>query len=198
MKKILKYSAAVMAAIVAIACTDYNTLGLKADGTVVSTGFQAYPTLSGWRDVAVIGAGSYAVCAITSDGQILSSHASMRSDAMRDCIAVDVSTGYCIGLAADGTLSAANSDCPAWNDVVAISAATTGYLALRADGTVQGFWFRSRDAIDLSGLTDVVAIAAGGTHCAFLLRDGTVVTRGQNRFGECDTAAWNLLGTTAE
>ena len=42
---------------------------------------------------------------------------------------------------------------------------------------------------DLSG---VVAIAAGGTHIAVLLEDGRVVVRGDNAFGQCDTAGWSL------
>ncbi len=184
--------------ITAIVCTDYNTLGLKSDGTVVSTGFQEYPTLSGWRSVVGIGGGSYAVCAVTSDGQVLSSHAAMRSETMHDCIDIDVSTGYCIGLSADGSLSAANLDAPPWTDLVAISAGSTGCLGLTKDGAVLAHWFRARDAIDFSDLTGAVAIAAGGTHCAILLLDGTVVVRGQNGSGECDTASWNLGATVIE
>ncbi|MBQ1820934.1 MAG: hypothetical protein II117_04945 [Clostridia bacterium] len=178
--------------VIAIVCTDYNTLGLRSDGTVVSTGFQDYETLSGWRGITVLGGGSYAVCAVTASGQVLSSHAAMRSETMRDCVAIDVSTGYCIGLSADGTLCGANETPPAWTDLVAISASGTGYLALDKDGRVLAHWFRSRDAIDFSDLSGAVAIAAGGTHCAVLLSDGTVITRGSNAFSECETAAWNL------
>ena len=178
--------------IAAIACTDYNTIGLRSDGTIVSTGFQEYPTLSGWSSIAMIGGGSYAVCAATTDGQVLSSHDSMRSESMRDCIEIDVSTGYCIGLTADGTLSGANMTPPAWTDLVAVSAGTTGYLGLTMDGRVLGQWFRARDAVDFSDLSGAVAIAAGGTHYAVLLSDGTVVVRGDNKFGQCDTASWNL------
>jgi tetratricopeptide (TPR) repeat protein len=182
--------------ITAVVCTDYNTLGLKADGTVVSTGFQDYPTLSGWRNVARIGGGSYAVCAVTEDGQYLSSHAAMRSETVRDCIEVDPSTGYCIGLSADGTLSGVNAAMPGWTDLVAISAGSTGYLGLTKDGQVLSYWFRARDAIDFSDLQNAVAIAAGGTHSAVLLSDGSVAARGANDFGECDVASWNL-GATA-
>ena len=181
--------------VIAIVCTDYTTLGLRSDGTIVSTGFQDYETLSGWRGITVLGGGSYAVCGVTASGQVLSSHAAMRSETMRDCIAIDVSTGYCIGLSADGTLSGANVTPPAWTDLVAISASGTGYLALDRDGRVLAHWFRSRDAIDFSDLSGAVAIAAGGTHCAVLLSDGTVITRGSNTCGECDTASWNLGAT---
>lgn len=178
--------------ITAIVCTDYGTLGLKSDGTVVSAGFRDDSTLSGWRGVAHLGGGSYAVCAVTTDGQLLSSHAAMRSETVRDCIAVDVSTGYCIGLNADGSLSGVNTAVPDWSDLVSISAGSTGYLGLTKDGLVLSHWFRSRDALDFSDLQNAVAIAAGGTHCAILLSDGSVVVRGTNDFGECDAASWNL------
>ena len=183
--------------IVQLVCTDYNTVGLRSDGTVVTTGYQAFAELSGWQHIVSIGGGSYAVCGVTESGQVLSSHAAMRSETMRDVIETDVSTGYCIGLNADGTVQCTAASL-SWTDIVAVSAGSTGMLGLGKDGTVSAFWFRSRDALDLSDLTDVAAIAAGGTHCAFLKKDGTVVVRGTNDFGECDTASWNLGATAAE
>ena len=177
--------------VVQVVCTDYNTVGLKSDGTIVSAGYQAFSELSGWQHIVSIGGGSYAVCGVSESGQVLSSHASMRSEDMADVITVDVSTGYCVGLRSDGTLLCTVRPLP-WTDVVAISASGTGILALDQNGQVHSYWFRARDAIECSDLSDVAAIAAGGTHCAFLLKDGTVVTRGTNAFGECDTAAWNL------
>ena len=65
-------------------------------------------------------------------------------------------------------------------------------LGLSADGTVETIWFRERDAIDFSDVSDVVAIAAGGTHSAVLQKDGTVVARGQNDAGECNVSGWQL------
>ena len=183
--------------VTAIACTDYNTLGLLADGSIVSTGYHPYTVLSGWRGVTALGGGSYVVCGVTEDGQVLSSHASARSEAMLDVLAVDASTAYCVGLKADGTVLCTATDLP-WTNVVAISAGSTGILGLDRDGRVLSHWFRSRDAIELDDLSGAVAIAAGGTHCAILLKDGTVVTRGENTFGECDTAFWNLGATAVE
>lgn len=183
--------------IVELVCTDYNTVGLTADGTIVSTGFQAFSELSGWQHIKALGGGSYAVCGVSESGQVLSSHASMRSEELSDAIAVDVSTGYCVALRADGTLQCTARPLP-WTDVVAVSAGSTGILALDREGKVHGYWFRSRDAIECEDLSSVAAIAAGGTHCAFLLFDGTVVTRGENPYGECDTAAWNLGATSIE
>ena len=183
--------------VVQIVCTDYNTVGLRSDGTIVSVGFQPFADLAGWQHITAIGGGSYAVCGVTESGQVLSSHTSMRSETMRDTVALDVSTGYCIGLNADGTVLCTAKTLP-WTDIVAVSAGSTGVLGLGKDGRVLGDWFRARDAIDVSDLTDIVAVAAGGTHCAFLRSDGTVVVRGTNDYGECDTVAWNLGATVIE
>ena len=57
---------------------------------------------------------------------------------------------------------------------------------------VHTHWFRNRDEISFADLTDALAIAAGGTHSVVLNKDGSVVTRGSNSFGECDTGDWNL------
>lgn len=180
--------------VVAIVCTDYNTVGLRSDGTVVSVGFQAFSELSGWQNITLLGGGSYAVCGMTESGQVLSSHPSMRSESMRDLVALDVHTGYCVGLLPDGTVLCTVFDLP-WTDVAAISACSTGVLGLTKDGAVLAHWFRERDAIPVSNLCGVTAIAAGGAHCAFLLADGSVVARGANTYGECNVDGWDLGAT---
>ena len=185
--------------VVQIACTDYDTIGLRADGTVVHTGYHAYGALSGWNGVTAIGGGSYATVALTATGQALSSHSSSRSEAMQGAIAIDASTGYAVALLSDGTVRTTASDGSGedglrlpWTDVVSVSAASTGIAGLKTDGTVLTHWFRARDALDFSDVTGAAAIAAGGTHTAVLRTDGTVVTRGQNDKGECATESWNL------
>ena len=69
-------------------------------------------------------------------------------------------------------------------------------MALSETGTVYTHWFRERDAIDFSDLETAVAIAAGGTHSAVLLSDGTVIARGLSDDGECATESWNLGAKT--
>lgn len=177
--------------IIAIACTDYDTIGLKNNGTVVHTGFHAYPELAGWSDVVTIGGGSYIAAALTRSGIYYSSHASARSEALRGCVAVDVSTGYAVGVKPDGTVICTAME-KNWAEVIAVSAGSTGFMGLNADGTVLTHWFSDRDVIDFSDVSKAVAIAAGGTHSAVLLENGTVITLGQNEYGECDTSGWKL------
>lgn len=189
--------------IVAVACTDYDTIGLKRDGTVVTTGYHDYSTLSGWTDVVSIAGGSYSAVAVTGHGQLLSSHPSSRSEAIRNAVEADASTGYAVCLLENGMVAGTapvlsdrededGSVILPWSEIVSISASSTGVLAINTEGKILSLWFRERDSVDLSDLTDAVAVAAGGTHSAVLKEDGTVVTRGNNEYGECETSGWNL------
>lgn len=177
--------------IVAIACTDYDTIGLKSNGTVVHTGYHAYPELSGWSDITVIGGGSYIAAAMNRAGIFYSSHDSARSEAMKGSVAIDVSTGYALGLRPDGTVinTAVENE---WKDIIAISAGSTGFMGLDVNGQIFAHWFSERDAIDFTDVSKAVAVAVGGTHSAVLLEDGTVIARGENENGECSTQEWKL------
>ena len=175
----------------AIACSDYNTLALLSDGTVVSAGYQPFSELQSWKDVEFLTAGSYGAVAISREGRIYCSHPSMRSEILTGAVSAGVSTGYCAAVKEDGTVVHTSTDL-SWENAVAVSASSTGTLALTDEGKVLCYWFRSRDAIDFSDVSGAVGIAAGGTHTAVLLSDGTVITRGLNDQGQCDTASWSL------
>ena len=176
---------------VAVACADYNTLALLDDGTVLTTGYQPFTELSGWKDITFLAAGSYGAVGISADGRVFCSHPSLRSEALAGAVAAGVSTGYSVALKEDGTVVHTAADLP-WENVVALSASTTGTLALTADGAVLCHWFRARDALDFSDVSAAVALSAGATHTAVLLADGTVIARGLNDQGQCDTNPWNL------
>ena len=66
-------------------------------------------------------------------------------------------------------------------------------VALDDDGMVYGHFFRLRDAMDLSQLRDVVSIAAGNTHFAFVHRDGRVTVLGNGERGQTNTVDWKLF-----
>lgn len=189
--------------IVAVACTDYNTIGLQADGTIVTTGYQTYNALTGWKGIESIGGGSYIAVAVTENGQLLSSHPSSRSETIRGIVQADASTGYAVCLLESGmvigtasVLSETDSESElgtlSWKEIISVSASSTGILGLGTDGKVYSHWFRDRDTLDFSDVTNAVAVAAGGTHSAILTENGTVLARGSNESGECETASWNL------
>lgn len=43
----------------------------------------------------------------------------------------------------------------------------------------------------MSGWNDIIVVAAGYSHVLGLRRDGTVVSAGENDYGQCDVTEWN-------
>ena len=70
------------------------------------------------------------------------------------------------------------------SQVLAVGSAHTA--ALRSDGTVLAAGDNTFGQCDVSGWTDIVAIAAGAYHTVGLKADGTVVCTGDNSRGQCD------------
>lgn len=179
--------------IVAVAAADYATFGLKADGTVVACGYNDYYMLSDWPRVTRISGGSYVLAALREDGDALLSHESARSEELTGLVDIAVNTGYAVGLREDGTAVCAAADLSAWHDLVAVSASSNCILGLDARGGVSAYFFRGGAGEGFAAPGDTVAMAAGGTHCAFVRADGTVSAWGENDCGECDVAGWDLF-----
>jgi alpha-tubulin suppressor-like RCC1 family protein len=81
-------------------------------------------------------------------------------------------------------------------------------LALKSDGTVvawgrngsarlgNGSYATTTSPVDVSGLTDVVAVAAGAEHSVALKADGTVWTWGSSQYGQLGTGQSNVSKST--
>lgn len=72
-------------------------------------------------------------------------------------------------------------------------------VGLKSDGTVTTVGDNKYGQCDVSGWSDIVAIAAGNVHRATntgnahtigLKSDGTVVAVGDNEYGQCDVSSW--------
>jgi hypothetical protein len=135
-----------------------HSLALKADGTVVSWGYNDYGQTTipaGLTNVVAVAAGCSFSLALKADGTV-------------------VGWGGSVG----GTVPAG------LNNVVAIAAARYHGLALKADRTVVPWGGDDYGATAVpAGLTNVVAIATGCYHSLALKADGTVVGWGQNYHG---------------
>ena len=104
-----------------------------------------------------------------------------------------MNTGYAVGLRADGSAVCAAAGLSDWTDIIAVAASANAVLGLDAQGRVHAAFFRAGEERDFSSLRDIRAMAAGGTHYAFVTSSGAVVTLGENEHGECETGAWRLF-----
>lgn len=183
--------------IVAIYAGAYNTVGLQRDGTIVSTGYSSYQTMK-WHDVSSLSVGDYALCGVMENGQPLTTADELVSDTYFDLVAIDAATANSAGLKADGTVVATGLDTSALTGILAIDCTTNGLFALNESGRVSALFYRERDAIDVSGWADVVALSASATHVVGVTRDGRVIAEGLNNRGQCNTDDWVLFAAAQE
>ena len=193
-----------------ISASDDNTVGLRADGTVVAVGsnWNGQCNVGGWTDVVAIAAvnstnispsNSHTI-GLRADGTVVAVGSNGKGqcdvDDWTDVVAIAVGDLHTIGLRADGTVVAVGwnddgqCDVEGWTDVVAIAASDYHTVGLRADGTVVAVGGNSDGTCDVEGWTDVVAIAAGYDHTVGLRADGTVVACGLNAYGMRDVSDW--------
>lgn len=177
--------------VIQIAAADYATFGLRRDGSVLSTGYLDYDELSGWTKMRSICAGSYGVAAMREDGSLWFYPQMSGADSLGELSSLSISTGYAVGVRRDGSAACSFCELP-WEHLLAVSAGPTAILALNSDGRVEAHFFRAGDALDFSSVSDAVAVAAGGTHFAVVLSDGSVRVFGRSAEGQADTASWRL------
>jgi trimeric autotransporter adhesin len=182
--------------VVALSAYGSHALALRADGTVVGWGYNAWgqaspPTLSG---VVAISTGEDHSLAVRNDGTVA---AWGRNDCgqaavplgLSDVVAVEGGYYHSLALRRDGTVvgwgcspDGRASPPSGLSDVVALAAGVNHSVAVRRDGTVVG-WGGWSNVVP-AGLTDVVAVDAGSHHTIALKRDGTVVAwASQDEYG---------------
>ena len=147
-----------------ISAGSFDTIGLKADGTVVAVGRNRFLQCgaSDWSDIVAISAGESHTIGLKADGTVVA--------------AGENNHGQC--------------DVSDWNDIVAISAGGFHTVGLKADGTVVAVGDKNFDRCDVSDWSNIVAISAGDFYTVGLKADGTVVAVGFNNYGQCDVSSW--------
>ena len=70
-------------------------------------------------------------------------------------------------------------------------------VGLKFDGTVVACGSNYCGIFNVSGWTDIVAVAAGGRHTVGLKSDGTVVACGLNKSGQCNVSGWTDIVAVA-
>lgn len=195
--------------IIAVDGSFWNTIGLRANGTVVATGQNGFGQcdVTKWKDIVAIASGLCGTLGLKADGTVVvatnSSTGWGKSIAKWPGNIVSIAGGdMLIGLKSDGTVVAVDSTnrgmekrLAEWRDIVAIASGGGGIMVchavgLKADGTVVAVGDNDDGQCNVSGWTDIIAIAAGVSHTVGLKSDGTVVAVGNNRDGRCNVSDW--------
>jgi alpha-tubulin suppressor-like RCC1 family protein len=198
--------------VVAIAGGLYSSMAVKSDGTVVTWYQYEYgpqtnvpPVPPGLSNVVAVaaaydGSGGDFCLALKDDGTVAAWGSDVDGETnvppnLTNAVAITAGIGFSVALKADhtvvawGTSYGGVTNVPAdLTNVVAIGAGPTaqGSLAVKADGTVEYWGYPSQVNQVPSGLTNVVAVSVGGGFGMAFKADHTVVTWGDNTFGECD------------
>ena len=183
--------------IVAISSGEWHNLVQRADGTLVSWGYNAGVPWDVGK-VKAFAAGGFHNLAVKPDGTVLAwgdnSNGQCNVPAgLNNVVAVAGSWQHSVALKADGTVVAWGDNRtgqinvpPDLRNVVAISAGEYHNLALLSDGTVRGWGWNGDGQISIPASlgNNVAAISAAGLHSLALKKDGTVVAWGWNRYGQ--------------
>lgn len=147
--------------IVDICMSKNHLVGLKADGTVVSSGTkyadEGQCNVSGWTDIVQIACGE----------------------------------DYTLGLKSDGTVVYAGSsygginEVTKWADIVSISCDSYAAVGLKKDGTVVGTGasfdeYDPSDNLNVSNWKDIIYVEAGSWHIIGMKSDGTLISTYQH------------------
>ena len=206
--------------IVSVAAKGAVSLGLRSDGTVVSSHRLGNVDVADWEDVIAISVGERFAIGLRNDGTLYSQ--GHPGDGQLDVgdwtgiVAIATGWRHTVGLDSNGKvwitgygaasqLRQIQHDRDQWTDIKAIAAGGGGNgtpgsghtVGLRADGTVVAVGDNSYGQCDVSGeeWKNIVAIAAGDWHTVGLRADGTVVSTRPDAvglyLGACDVDDWN-------
>ena len=197
----VRINGVVLSNVVAISAGFLHSLALKSDGTVVAWGSSAYGETTvpeGLSNIVAVSAGWYHSLALKKDGKVVMWPNPIKEGwwsptvlpSLTNIVAIATTknlwgTGDDMVLKSDGTVvtwgikSGHSHSITGVSNVVALAAGAEG-LALTREGTVFEISLHSdadshsEEARQHGGLTNVVAIAAGGSRCLALKREGTV------------------------
>ena len=188
----------------------WHTIGLKSDGTLLTTGDCRWDQcdVSSWTDLVTASAGSGYTVGIKSDGTAVAvggnSYGNCNVSGWTDIVQVAAGVYHTVGVKSDGTVVAVGKcddgrcDVDGWTDVVQVAASTFHTAAVKADGTVlTAGTGNDWGQYNVSGWSDIVQVSAGSSYTVGLKADGTVVAVGRNDYGQCDLSNWNNISQVA-
>ena len=187
--------------IVSIASYGIAGVGIKADGSAVSTGKVSGANLdvSEWEHIVEISAGEQFFVGLTADGHVLGvGHNGDKQINLADWTGiVRIATGWrhTVGLDAEGKVRYTGfgnyAGLEEWKDIISVAAGGgieekrdgkifnpgNGHIVgLKKDGTVVAVGDNTYNQCEVGDWTGIIAIAAGEWHTVGLRYDGTVVS----------------------
>lgn len=185
--------------VVAVTGGRYFSVALRADGTAAAWGTNNFGQTSipaSATNLTVIVAGGDHVLALRSNGTVVAwgdNSSGQRSVpvGLSNVVAISAGQSHSVALRADGTavtwgLNASNP--PYLTNLIAVAAGLNQSFALCTDGTLIT-WMSGGQTLP-AGLTNVVALASGGTypltvgHTVALQADGSLIVFGTNSAGQ--------------
>ena len=198
--------------IIAVSAGGDYTVGLKKDGTVVTTATSSVEKcLMNWKDIIAVSAGEYHMVGLKKNGTVVAVDynkmkgykikVNERCDVnnWKKIIAVSARQDHTVGLKKDGTV-VATSKCFVWRkeDIIAVSEGGFHTVGLKRDGTVVATGFNTNNQCDVKSWKNIIAVSTGLYYTVGLKKDGTVVATGSNANGQCDVESWkNIIAVSA-
>ena len=172
-----------------VAAGSYTSYGLKTDGSVVAVGLNDKGQLQAkeWTNIEYISANAKRVAGVTKDGKVVAcgnvnAYEIEALSAMSNVIQVACGNDFIACLDGLGQVTIVGNlpggDVSSWAGIEKIDAGTHHLLALDANGNVYATGDNSYGQCATANLYDIVDIAGGEYHSAFLREDGVVEYRG--------------------
>lgn len=168
----------------------FHTLGLKNDGTVVSTGSNRYGQCdtSEWENIVSVAAGGYHSVGLKSDGTVVAvggqGYGECDVESWSDIISISAGERFTIGLKSDRTVVLTGemydyrrNGLSKWENVTAIFSNSGSTYGLTEAGTI----ISESGSEVFEGCNDFIAFSAESyTNYIGIKKDGTVMTGGLN------------------
>ena len=174
-----------------VAVSDNDTIGIKADGTVVGVRvslFKSEPDkpyiIEDWRDIVAVSYDYPRKLGLRRDGTIatINGHPELKASDWHDIIAIHAKCPITIGVRADGSVvidgddyHPRQSDVSGWHDIVAVSGSNQYLLGLKADGTIVTVGDIPNKLRPVLEWSNIIAISASQQLAVGLKEDGSVV-----------------------
>jgi alpha-tubulin suppressor-like RCC1 family protein len=207
--------------LVMVAAGAGHTVGLRADGTVIATGWNDYGEcdVGDWADITQVAVYASHTVGLRADGTVVAvgdNDGQCDVGNWTDIIQVAAGTVHTLGVKSGGTVVAAGNntrgqcDVGNWTGIIQIDTVGGAYtegspmwvrfaytVGLKADGTVVAVGDNVYGQCNVTGWAGIVQVAAGTGHAVGLKADGTVVAVGDNQYGQCDVSDWTDITQVA-